>query len=653
MEANEQDILPIKVLYVEDDLIDQKAFQRYIKKGDVAISYDIASAVGEAKELLSGNNYDVVITDYLLNNETGFAIIDAVKNTPVIFLTGQGNQKVAVEAMKKGAFDYLVKEPSGNYLELLVTAIEKAFRHGNTQKKLAEAQLEIKKLIWTLGQINNSITILNKDGRIEWINKGFEDLFGYTLEEVKNKSLPEFRKKEEINNKPATDILTEILHSKEIIKRESKIFNKTGKEYFIYTTVTPVIDKEGAIQTIIVVDTDISDKKKIENELILAKEKAEAAAVTKQQFLANMSHEIRTPVNAIMGIMHMLENTEQPDTRKKYMQLITNASNNLLNIINDILDISKLEVGKMVIDKTAFNVRELVFNIRESMKYRAEEKGLQLNCNISKEVPPELLGDPARLNQILINLVGNSIKFTEKGKIDISVEVVSGANNRVKLLFTVSDTGIGIAENARNHLFEYFHQVHSDATRQYGGTGLGLAIIKRLTEIQNGKVWFKSKENEGSDFYVELTFEINTVKKEKVKAAPKYESGPLLKGKKILLAEDEALNQMVARHILETEMGAELEIASNGRIAVEKLEKTDFDLVIMDIQMPEMNGYDATKYIREKMPFPKNETPILAMTAHAFNEEKVKCLEAGMNEFISKPIHIEELGQKLKSLLIK
>ncbi|MGZ3903497.1 MAG: response regulator [Bacteroidia bacterium] len=652
MEASEQDILPIKVLYVEDDLIDQKAFQRYIKNHDIDLNYEIASSVEEAKELLSKNNYDVVITDYLINTETGFVIIDAVKNVPVIFLTGQGNQKVAVEAMKKGAFDYLVKESTGNYLEMLVAAIEKAFRHGNTQKKLAEAQQEIKKLVWTLGQINNSIIMLNKDGKVEWINKGFEELFGYTLEEVKNKTLNEFRK-EEISNKRAPDILTEVIQKKGIVTRESKIINKQGKEYFIYTTITPVEYKEGTIETIIIVDTDISDKKKIENELILAKEKAEAAAVTKQQFLANMSHEIRTPVNAIMGIMHMLENTEQPETRKKYMQLITNASNNLLNIINDILDISKMEVGKMVIDKTDFNIRDLVLNIRESMKYRAEEKGLQLNCNISREVPPELLGDPARLNQILINLVGNSIKFTEKGKIDISVKVASCSKNRVTLLFIVSDTGIGIAENARNHLFEYFHQVHSDATRQYGGTGLGLAIIKRLTEIQNGKVWFASKENEGSDFYVELTFDISTAKKEKAKVPPKFESSQLLRGKKILLVEDEALNQMVARHILETEMGAEIEIASNGKIAVEKLEKKDFDLVIMDIQMPEMNGYDATKYIREKMPFPKNETPILAMTAHAFNEEKIKCMEAGMNEFISKPIHIEELGQKLKSLLIK
>ncbi|MGZ3862214.1 MAG: response regulator [Bacteroidia bacterium] len=650
--ASEQDILPAKVLYVEDDLIDQKAFQRYVKNEHINIDYQIASSVDEAKALLAENNYDVVITDYLLNNETGFAIIDSVKSTPVIFLTGQGNQEIAVEAMKKGAFDYLVKESSGNYLEMLIKTIEKANQHGNTQKKLEAAQQEIKKLVWALGHINNSITILNKEGKIEWVNKGFEDLFGYTLNEVKNKNIAQFRK-EESNGKTVSDLLEEILHKKESIIRESKIVNNNGKEYFTYTNITPVEDSQSTVQTIIIVDTDISDKKKIENELILAKEKAEAAAVTKQQFLANMSHEIRTPVNAIMGIMHMMENTHQPETRKKYMQLVNNASNNLLHIINDILDISKLEVGKMVIEKTDFNIRDLVLNLQESMKYRAEEKGLQLNCNISKEVPSDLLGDPSRLNQILINLVGNSIKFTEKGKIDISVDVVSGSNNKVTILFTVSDTGIGIPENAQKHLFEYFHQVHSDATRQYGGTGLGLAIIKRLTEIQNGKVWFRSKENEGSDFFVELTFEINTVKKEKPKAIPQYKGGLLLKGKKILLAEDEALNQMVARHILEKEMGAELEIASNGRIAIEKFERGDFDLVIMDIQMPEMNGYDATKYIREKLPFPKNETPILAMTAHAFNEEKIKCMEAGMNEFISKPIHIEELAVKLKSLLIK
>jgi len=285
------------------------------------------------------------------------------------------------------------------------------------------------------------------------------------------------------------------------------------------------------------------------------------------------------------------------------------------------------------------------------MKYRAEEKGLQLNCTIEQDVPLYLKGDPSRLNQILMNLVGNSIKFTKEGDINISLKAVSKTDDKITLLFTVADTGIGIAEEAQSHLFEYFHQVHSDANREYGGTGLGLAIVKRLTEIQKGKVWFKSKENEGSEFYVELEFEMGSAVKKESNQQPTHTEGLFLKGKRILLVEDEALNQMVAKHLLETEMGAIVEVAKNGKIAIDKMEKADFDLVLMDIQMPEMNGYEATDYIRNKLSAPKNKVPIMAMTAHAFNEEKIKCLEAGMNDFISKPLKIDEFKQKLQDIL--
>src|ERR1700757_1628188 len=497
---------PIKILYVEDDVIDQKAFQRYIKNGDFNLQYELASSVKDAKELLSNNEYDVVVTDYLLKNETGFSIIEMVKDVPVIFITGQGDQLVAVKAMKEGAFDYIIKESSGHYLDLLTSTIKKAFSYNNTHKKLEEAEQEIKKLLWALGQINNSITILDKEGKIEWVNKGFENLFGYALDDIKNKSACELRRKDISRNK-LERFFARAFRDKNILACESQIINNKEEKRWIYTTMTPVKDEARNLVRIIIVDTDISEKKKIEQELIKAKEEAEDAAIAKQQFLANMSHEIRTPINGIMGMMHMLENTEHAETRKKYLQLVNYASNNLLNIINDILDISKLEFGKMVIEKTDFNISELVLGIQKSMQYQAEEKGLQLNCNIDNKVPLYLYGDPSRLNQILINLVGNAIKFTEKGNITISLETVSKTENTVQLLFTVSDTGIGIAEENQTHIFEYFHQVNSNTTRQYGGTGLGLAIVKRLAELQGGKAWFKSKENEGSTFYVQMDFE--------------------------------------------------------------------------------------------------------------------------------------------------
>jgi PAS domain S-box-containing protein len=639
----------IKVLYVEDDPIDQKGFVRFIKKANLPIEAELASSVDEGRFLIKEKKYDVVITDYLLNNETGFAIIDAVKNAPVIFLTGQGDQQIAVRAMKKGAYDYIVKESSGNYLDQLIIAIEKAFAYNLTNVKLKEAEQEIKKLLWALSQINNAITIFTRDGSIEWVNKGFENLFGYMLDEIKGKKVTDFRKGN-VSDGKIIELIEHAFEHSTTATCESKIVSKNGIPFWIYTTITPVTDELGNVEKAIIVDTDISEKKKIEEELITAKEKAEAAAISKQQFLANMSHEIRTPINAIMGIMHMLETTDQAETRRRYIQLVNTASNNLLNIINDILDMSKLEVGKMTLEKTDFNVHELALNLKRSMQYRAEEKGLQIQCHIDREVPMRLYGDPVRLNQILMNLVGNAIKFTQQGGVTISLKTAAHEDHKVKLLFTVSDTGIGIPKSAQKHIFEYFHQVHGDATRNYGGTGLGLAIVKRLTAIQKGKVWFKSEEGKGTEFYVELEFEIS---KDQHREAPRQvtlDDGQFLKGKKILLVEDEALNQMVARHLLEKELGATVEIAANGKIATNKAKDSSYDLIIMDIQMPEMNGYDATRYIRTQLPSPKNETPVLAMTAHAFKDEEIKCKEAGMNAFVSKPIKIDDLKQKLHSI---
>jgi PAS domain S-box-containing protein len=638
---------PIKVLYVEDDLIDQMSFQRHLKNGNFNLQYELAASVAEAKDLIVKKKFDVIITDYLLKHETGFSIIEMVKDIPIIFITGQGSQLVAVEAMKKGAFDYIIKESSGQYLDLLVASVEKAYSFSNTNKKLEAAEKEIKNLLGALSQINNSITILNKDGNVEWVNKGFENLFGLSLNNIKGKSVSDLKRKD-----IGKDKLEELFRKKDTLIYESKIVHKQGNQKWIYTTITAIRDELGDLSRIIIVDTDISEKKKAERELIKAKKAAEEAAVTKQQFLANMSHEIRTPINGIMGMMHILENTEHPETRRKYLQLINVASNNLLHIINDILDISKLEFGKMVIEKINFNIPQLVKDIKKSMQYRAEEKNIQLRYDIDEKIPTHLYGDPARLNQILINLVGNAIKFTEKGYVTISLELISESKHAVKLLFTVADTGIGIASSDQSHIFEYFHQVHSDATRQYGGTGLGLAIVKRLVEIQGGKTWFKSKENVGSEFYIEIEFEksLTDIKSDNPQVVET--EGFFLKDKKILLVEDEILNQMVAKYLLENELGAIVDIASNGKIAIDMMGKTNYDLAIMDIQMPKMNGYDTTHYIRTELPSPQNKTPILAMTAHAFKDEEVKCKEAGMNDFISKPIKIDELKRKLKSILI-
>ncbi|MEO6302446.1 MAG: response regulator [Bacteroidia bacterium] len=637
-----------RLLFVEENVAYQKAFQQYIKSGEFFLHCEVATNFEDAKNLLLRNNYDVIITNYLLNNKPAYPIIDLVKDQPVIFVT---EQEVNIDlAINKGAFDCLLKNQSHSHFKHLVTTIKRAMQYHAKNKKAIESEKELEKILLALAHINNSITILDKNANIDWVNKSFEKLFGYSLSEVKNKHVRIFRGNDQTEKK-LQKIFALAFEQKKQLTCESRITNRSGKHNWIHTTITPVTDETNAIVKVIIVDTDINSRKKTEQELIRSKEKAEEAVITKQQFIANMSHEIRTPINAIMGMMHMLENTEDEEMRKKYLQLVNYASHNLLNIINDILDISKLEVGKMPIEKIDFNVFDLVYNIKKSMQYRANEKELELNCFIDKDIPTQLHGDPARLNQILINLVGNAIKFTSKGSITISLETTIRTHKIIKLLFTVSDTGIGIEESEQSNIFQYFHQAHLNTTQQHDGSGLGLAIVKHLVESQKGKIWFKSKENEGSKFYVELQFGINsTEQKEDIKTTNEVKT-PFLKGKTILLVEDEALNQMVAKYLLENDLGAIVEVASNGKIAINILEKKDFDLVIMDIQMPDMNGYETTRYIRKKMQPPKNTIPILAMTAHAFKEEEIKCKEAGMDGFVSKPFKIEELKQTLNSIM--
>ncbi len=634
--ANSQEIAT-KALYVENDLKDQRIFQRYVKSGKISLQYDVVSYKEEARKLLVNNYYDIILTDSFFKNE---------KNIPIIFISDINDHHHLADIITKGACDYLIKDPKRNYLTLLPFVIERALVH----KLATKSTYGRDKNSWAIDQITHAITIINKQGYIDWVNKGFENLFGYTIHEAKNKHVRTFRGND-IDEKKLGKIFAYAFKQKNTLTCESRITNKNGKQSWVYTTVTPVIDETNTINNVIIVDTDISEKKKIEHDLIRSKEKAEAAAVMKQQFIANMSHEIRTPINAIMGMMHMLENTEDATTRKKYLQLVNYASNNLLNIINDILDISKLEVGKIPHEKNDFNIIELVSNIKTSMQYRAQEKGLELSCIIDKDVPAYLHGDQARLNQILINLVANALKFTFIGNVTVSLKLLSKTKQTAKLLFTVSDTGIGIAKSAQSHIFQYFHVAHADSGNR-DSTGLGLAIVKRLVESQKGKVWFKSEENKGSEFFVELPFELSK-KSEKETSGPQILiNGPILKDKTVLLVEDEILNQMVAKYLLENDLGASVTSASNGKQAIKMLQAKNFDLVIMDIEMPVMNGYEAAKYIRKKLTAPKNAVPILAMTAHAFTEEELKCKQAGMNGFVSKPFKLDELKQTLNSILL-
>jgi signal transduction histidine kinase len=389
------------------------------------------------------------------------------------------------------------------------------------------------------------------------------------------------------------------------------------------------------------------------NRIIAAeKEKAQASERAKHQFLANMSHEIRTPMNAIKGMTDILLRRDPKNTQLEYLNGIKQSSDSLLVIINDILDISKIEAGKITLEKEPFSVNELLDNVATIMQFKAEEKGLFLQKDIPDE-PVRVYGDSTRLRQILINLVGNAIKFTEKGGVTMALRTEPADDEHLSLHFTVSDTGIGIDEDRLDKIFKSFEQAYADTTRKFGGTGLGLSISKKLVELHGGQIWVESEKGKGSQFH--FTIPYITVQEEKTtapKSPQKSEAASsILKGIRILLVEDNPFNAIVAREELEDAIEeVDLDVAENGAIALEKIRTGEYDIILMDVQMPVMNGYEATQKIRA-MTNGKSGIPIIAMTANVMKEEVERCYEAGMNDFIGKPFDTEELLQKMGGLL--
>ncbi len=379
-----------------------------------------------------------------------------------------------------------------------------------------------------------------------------------------------------------------------------------------------------------------------------AKEKAEESTKLKEAFLANMSHEIRTPMNAIIGFSDILSKGKLEEKEKEYIRIIKSAGENLLTIINDILDISKIEAGMMTFEEHTFSVKDIFKSLNVMLMGKAKEKGLELLFICDEDVPDSLLGDPTRLTQIIINLAGNAIKFTQKGEIIVRAKVLKKEKEDTLLEFSVKDTGIGIPADKIQHIFERFRQAESHTTRKYGGTGLGLSIAKQLVELQGGKLSVTSEFKSGSMFVFNIPYKKSIeVLHETEDTGEKFNMDELRK-LNILLVEDNQLNVKLILSLF-SEYGLVLQVAENGSVGIEKLRENKFDIVLMDMEMPVMNGYEAATIIRNEM---KNSIPIIAMTAHAMAGEKERCLSLGMNDYISKPINANLLFEKIYDLTL-
>jgi len=375
--------------------------------------------------------------------------------------------------------------------------------------------------------------------------------------------------------------------------------------------------------------------------LIDSEKKVKEAARIKENFMANMSHEIRTPMNAIMGFTTLLERQDLTPRAKEYLQSIQKSGDNLLSIINDILDLSKIEAGMMRIESAPFSIHALVHSVEVMFTAKAAEKNIRIHTAIDDRVPPNLEGDAVRLTQILVNLVGNALKFTREGSITISIYPERQEGSVLFMCIRVEDTGIGIEKEKLAHIFDRFQQADDAVTRNYGGTGLGLSIVYELTLLQKGRIRVESEPGKGTVFHLEIPYRISSepLADAGTAALPSF-TGKFVSGnRRVLIAEDNEINQSLVAHLF-SEWGLDYDITRNGREAIEKLKEKTYDLIFMDIQMPEMDGYTATREIRNVLGL---ETPIVAMTANALAGEKEKCLGYGMNDYLSKPIREKEM----------
>jgi PAS domain S-box-containing protein len=523
----------------------------------------------------------------------------------------------------------------------------------NTARKLIEAEQE--KLdqrlrdqqFYTRSLIESNIDALmttDPSGIITDVNKQMEALTGCTRDELIGAPFKSYFTDPE----RAEAGIKLVLSQKKVTNYELTACTRDGKQTVVSYNATTFYDRGRTLQGVFAAARDVTERKRVEAELQQAKAAAESASQTKSDFLASMSHEIRTPMHAIIGVADLLAKTPLSPEQNKYVQIFRRAGDNLLNLINDILDLSKVEASQLELERTGFSLNDLLEKVREMVAVRAHEKGLALVCEIAPEVPRDLVGDPTRLRQVLLNLMGNAIKFTECGEVALRVTSDADSTASGSLRFTISDTGIGIPSEKLGAVFERFTQADSSTTRRYGGSGLGLTISKRLVELMGGCIRVESHVDKGSVFSFTVPLEMLAGATPRAAVLVSVDPEPPLPALHILLVEDSPDNRTITVAFLQ-DTPYRVEIAENGAIAYEKFTVGHYDLILMDRQMPVMDGLSATRAIRVwEQTNHRPPTPIIALTASALKEDQEKCVAAGCTAYLTKPIKQEVLLQAIK-----
>jgi len=527
-------------------------------------------------------------------------------------------------------------------------------------KQGEEAKRELAAIV---EQSEEAMLTIDLCGCITSWNLGAEKLYGYTQQYALEKSITFLLPPNHSSNELA--YISQYNKNELYTRRyEIQMLNSYGHLLDIAMTATPLLNSQGEHIGEICIGRDVTQRKQFEKALLQAKETAEAAMQAKSTFLAMMSHEIRTPMNGIIGMTRLALGTSLDEEQRDYLECVQSSADSLLIILNDILDLSKIEAGKLTLEVTSLSIKELVHEVIRLFTAPANAKDIQLKSVVSPLLPSYLLGDPVRLRQIISNLLNNALKFTYQGCIELKVVPCQiSKENHAGVLFSVSDTGIGIPESKLEIIFAPFSQADSSTTRHFGGTGLGLTINSRLVELMHGKIWVESTVGKGSTFY--FTVELEKLDQESLislqnqaqiseEIENKYRIQSMVdqhKTYQTLLVEDNIFNQKVASILLK-KMGYKVTLANDGIEAINLLKSNTYDIVFMDMQMPNMDGLEATRRIRATdSPVKNPHVPIIAMTANAMQGDRERCLNVGMNDYVSKPINIEDLRAVLKKTL--
>ncbi len=595
-----------------------------------------------------------------------------IANQELIFQTSEKEKRAAELVIADVELAFQNKEKEKRIAELVIADLEIEFQ--NKEKKKREmvnkelealtyaAQLSSQYARSLIEASRDPLFTINLDGKITDMNNASENITGLQRDKLIDTDFFDYFTEPQ----KAREVYREVF-AKGFVK-DYPLTIMDGKLTDVLFNGSVYTDSKGKVLGVVVVARDITEQKRIETELIEAKVFAELATLlaeeakikaeksmrtaenavkAKQQFLSNMSHEIRTPMNAIIGFTKVILKTELSAKQREYLTAIKMSGDSLIVLINDILDLAKVDAGKMVFEQVPFKMALSISAMLHLFEPKIQEKNLKLFKEYDHRIPDVLIGDPVRLHQIILNLVSNAVKFTNNGRITVCVKLINESDEKVTIEFSVGDTGIGIPENKIGRIFENFQQASSGTSRLYGGTGLGLAIVKQLVEPQGGTISVTSKIDEGSTFSFTLTFL-------KTNAVPEIENvieefDTEIKNIKVLVVEDIPLNQLLMKTLLD-EFGFDRDIASNGKIAIEKLQAKSYDVILMDLQMPEMNGFEATEYIRHTM---HSKIPIIALTADVTTVDLAKCKQVGMNDYIAKPVDERLLFNKIVGLVRK